>query len=439
MAKKSLIAGEYIIEIADNGHVDVLRVFRNAKAIMTDIAKARNFTVENKWNTQDLGRHLVKAFGDGKTALFNDITVNRLPDGKIEIYQECKNVKETLRTIANQLDFHYEDTWNTQQFGSKLSNYLTEHKYEADKILQTKNLNQNRIYDVHCMKNAEFIKGKILDTLRTIKKEDIVNNENGFAWDKNAITLLFEKTKEETAMDIFLRLAIIDSTYSTQMTRRYYGLEELSNAIFLIKQNNPNKSLAELFINYLNNRDITPFEYTNKENDSKTNLFSEKYGIGKDGEDKGISISLISKYAYFETKGIFPIYDSIACEMIPLIWKRCAFSGKYPSLSENTNLSGTEKLNRFLDTLDAFKKNLGEQINNDHLDRLLWFVGKIIRGNLSLVLSRKDYQLCCKNDLIKKFGDETKFRIEDVELRQISFLEKDTLQYRFFELAKLLN
>ncbi|MCF0210931.1 MAG: hypothetical protein HUK18_06460 [Bacteroidales bacterium] len=30
MAKKSTIAGEYIIEIADNGHVDVLRIVRNA-------------------------------------------------------------------------------------------------------------------------------------------------------------------------------------------------------------------------------------------------------------------------------------------------------------------------------------------------------------------------------------------------------------------------
>lgn len=144
MAKKSLIAGEYIIEIADNGHVDVLRVFSNAKAIMTDIAKARNFTIEEKWNTQDFGRHLVKAFGDGKTALFNDITINRFADGKIEIYQECKNVKEALRTIANQLDFHYEENWNTQQFGSKLSDYLIEHKEEADKMLQTKNARRKK-------------------------------------------------------------------------------------------------------------------------------------------------------------------------------------------------------------------------------------------------------------------------------------------------------
>ena len=118
----------------------MLRVFRNAKAIMTKIANTHNFTIEEKWNTQDFGRHLVKAFGDGKTAKFDDITVNRMADGKIEIYQECKNVKAALRTIADQMSFEYDEGWNTQQFGAKLATYLEEHKEEADKVLQTKNL-----------------------------------------------------------------------------------------------------------------------------------------------------------------------------------------------------------------------------------------------------------------------------------------------------------
>lgn len=144
MAKKSLIAGEYIIEIADNGHVDVVRVYRNAMVIMEEIAKSKSFPVNEKWNTQDLGRHLVKEFGDGKTAQFDDITINKFPDGKIEIYQECKNVIGALRTIAEQLDFPYEETWNTQTFGSKLSDYLIEHKEEADKILQTKNARRKK-------------------------------------------------------------------------------------------------------------------------------------------------------------------------------------------------------------------------------------------------------------------------------------------------------
>ena len=38
------------------------------------------------------------------------------------------------------MSFEYDEGWNTQQFGAKLATYLEEHKEEADKVLQTKNL-----------------------------------------------------------------------------------------------------------------------------------------------------------------------------------------------------------------------------------------------------------------------------------------------------------
>jgi hypothetical protein len=139
MAKKSVIAGEYVIEIADNGHVDVLRIFRNAKETMRQIAQENNFEVDPKWNTQDLGRNLVKTFGDGTTATFKDIIVTRDKSGKIEIYQEVKNVKEALREISSKMDFTYNETWNTQTFGKKLVDFLEDQKDVADKVLQTPN------------------------------------------------------------------------------------------------------------------------------------------------------------------------------------------------------------------------------------------------------------------------------------------------------------
>ena len=139
MAKKSIIAGEYILQIADNGHVDVVRIFRNAKQHLREIAAAHNYAIEEKWNTQVLGRHIVIEFGDGKTAKFDDVTINRLDNNHIEIYQECKNTKEALRTISEQLGFEYDREWNTQQFGAKLVKYLEEHKAEVDKVLRTKN------------------------------------------------------------------------------------------------------------------------------------------------------------------------------------------------------------------------------------------------------------------------------------------------------------
>lgn len=139
MAMKSVIAGEYIIQISDDGHVDVVRAFSNAKATMEEIARSKNFPVEEKWNTQDLGRHLVTTFGDGKSLLFNDITINKRSDGKIEIYQECRNVISALKVIAEKMGYEYSNDWNTQTLGRKLADYLIEHKEEADKILKTPN------------------------------------------------------------------------------------------------------------------------------------------------------------------------------------------------------------------------------------------------------------------------------------------------------------
>ena len=137
MARKSVIAGEYIIEIADNGHVDVLRVYSNLRKTMCDIAEKKDFPVDKKWNTRDLGRNLVNEFGDGKEARFGDVVVKRLPTQQIEIYEECRNVIAELRMISDKMDFPYDESWNTQTFGSKLVDYLLENKEKADKVLQT--------------------------------------------------------------------------------------------------------------------------------------------------------------------------------------------------------------------------------------------------------------------------------------------------------------
>ncbi|WP_297122933.1 hypothetical protein [uncultured Porphyromonas sp.] len=139
MARKSVIAGEYIIEIADNGHVDVLCVPSNLYQTMRGIAKEKDFPVDEKWNMRDLGRRLVKEFGDGKEAHFGDLVVKRLPTQQIEIYKECGhgNVKEELRIISDKMGFPYDESWNTQTLGSKLVDHLLENKEKADKILQT--------------------------------------------------------------------------------------------------------------------------------------------------------------------------------------------------------------------------------------------------------------------------------------------------------------
>lgn len=139
MAKKSVIAGEYIIEIADNGHVDVLRIHRNAMATMEEIAQRKAFPIKKSWNTRALGASLVKEFGDGKTAQFDGITLTRLDDGSIEVQEHFKSTIGVLRQIADKVGCRYEEGWNTQRLGSKLTDYLDEHKDKVDKLLTTPN------------------------------------------------------------------------------------------------------------------------------------------------------------------------------------------------------------------------------------------------------------------------------------------------------------
>ncbi len=136
MAKKSIIAGEYIIEVADNGHVDVMRIPSNAKGALREIAAEKNFPYEASWTTREFGRRLLKEYGDGETAQFGDITITKLESGTIEVCQTCENVKGALRTISEKIGFAYEDKWNTQFFGSKLADYLFEHKDEVEKLLK---------------------------------------------------------------------------------------------------------------------------------------------------------------------------------------------------------------------------------------------------------------------------------------------------------------
>jgi len=154
------------------------------------------------------------------------------------------------------------------------------------------------------------------------------------------------------------------------MSRRYYGIEEIAESI--LKVSNSKDKLKNKFI-----------EYANASNHSIeiTDLFHNKYGYNKKGEEYGRAISLISKYAYFITGFNFPIYDSIVMEVYPLVSK-----GK--------------KLNRnFL----KFIKNMKELLEStqvksfNKLDNLLWLIGKIRRGNYSLILSKDKYRKLVEN------------------------------------------
>lgn len=281
---------------------------------------------------------------------------------------------------------------------------------------------------------------------RLLAETDVYQGESGFSADKEAILKVFEITKEETKADILVRLTLIDSMYSTQMSRRYYALDELAEFLVKLSKGKSGK-LKQMFLDFAKDP-----EKANKLFDlNKSNLFSESYGIGKDGSDKGVAISLISKYAYFDTGFQFPIYDSIACEMYPLVWNYCGFDKKsMPKLihSEKGRVVGDTTLVEYTKAINLLIRKLdSKDLNYDLLDRFLWFVGKIRRGNLSLVLSREEYEFTTElypaqtNTTTLNNGKEKTtteyFNIEKVEIQKLTYLKRNPLLKKFFELARI--
>lgn len=292
-----------------------------------------------------------------------------------------------------------------------------------------------------------------------LAKEDASLN-NAFATDKDAILRVFGNTKECTKTNILVRLTLIDSMYSTQMNRRYYALDELAEALLAVSEGKAG-ILRHKFLKFAKSPEyeISLFDYDVFEYDSlgkqvcrNTNLFSENYGIGKDGTDKGVAISLISKYAYFETDLQFPIYDSIACEMYPLVWKCCGFRKPRPKLQikdEKGRIDGAETMVTYVQAINSLIESLDitrEKKRYDLLDRFLWFVGKIIRGNLSLVLTKDEYQettILYPPKEIKKTSKDGKvkttikyFDIAEVDISQLEFLKTKKILRTFFEFAQ---
>ena len=269
---------------------------------------------------------------------------------------------------------------------------------------------------------------KLLNLFEKIHSEK--KDESGYSLGKSTILKVFKATDGYSHEDILARLTLIDSMYSTQMSRRYYGLEELAVALADVHNR---KNLEEVFLDFLKDKDLKPFELRNSKK-VRTNLFIEKYGIGKNGEDKGSAVSLISKYAYFETKFKFPIYDSIVREMYPRVWNYCGFpKSEMLEFKYNDMTSFVEMINLMISKLNS------TYVNYDSLDRILWYVGKIYRGNLSLVLSRKEYDAFAeKFTKIKGGKKEFAFDIAEVDLKSLP-IKKDSLVFDFFALAKELK
>lgn len=153
-----------------------------------------------------------------------------------------------------------------------------------------------------------------------------------YAKEKAFISKCFQMSVENQFDKVKLRLHLIDSLYSTQMSKRYYGIEELTEAL---KQYSDEELIREAD-KYINN----------EKSEVLKNLFSEKYGYNSVGQKEKKAVSLISKYLYFLTGYQFPIYDSLVKIAYPKVIKEYNIKTDYTKITDVNFVQALSKLNQ---------------------------------------------------------------------------------------------
>ena len=66
MAKKSVITGEYVVSVLDNGAIEVYRIYDNGKGALREIAEKEGFEYDPNWNTRQFGSKLIDFLNEKK-------------------------------------------------------------------------------------------------------------------------------------------------------------------------------------------------------------------------------------------------------------------------------------------------------------------------------------------------------------------------------------
>lgn len=223
--------------------------------------------------------------------------------------------------------------------------------------------------------------------------KSILTQDTNYQKDKNLISDIFDLSNLLEDKE-HLRLTVIDSSYSTQMNKRFFGIDSLSKALRNISI--VGGAIETLAIEYINNPEC---------NNQISDLFNSEFGFKKTGKSYGKANSLITKYLYFLTKYKFPIYDSLVKKSYKY------FKKKYPDL----NLPKIPNVcnNAYFQAINIL--NAYSEINNyDILDNLLWLTGKIQNGSFSLIINNETYLQLVENI---NFDDSSNSRENDNLIR----------------------
>ena len=237
----------------------------------------------------------------------------------------------------------------------------------------------------------------------------ILNNETRYKTNKAIISEVFTMNNPNIVQ---FRLTIIDSYYSTQMSKRLYGIEDIAKEI--VKYSDATLKLE--ITKFLQN----PTEGVIKE------LFNKRYGFDKEAINNKKAISLLSKYFYFLSNCQFPIYDTLGKVSYNLLKNNNYIDTK--ALTDDNYFALMIALNNST-TINDFEK----------LDNLLWLLGKIKKGSFSILMDKPKYETIAKQ---VDFSKAIKSQEKDIAIREyiqnnykisnlFSPTEKEFLEFAF--------
>jgi hypothetical protein len=176
--------------------------------------------------------------------------------------------------------------------------------------------------------------------------------------------------------NIISRLIMIDSLYSTNMSKRLYWLEDLRDFILKLEKDHD-----------IDNLTIEDF---NKSILNK--IIKEKLWIRKNWMEVWHALSLITKYLYFRKNYDFPIYDSLVENQISKKW--------------------------FINKKDYFTKleklKSENNLKFDDLDKILWLSWKLKKWSFSWLLKNKDTYII----FIKELWITENTKVNDTQLKE---------------------
>ena len=234
---------------------------------------------------------------------------------------------------------------------------------------------------------------------------------------KLLISQLFNSDKGYNNGIIMLRLVVIDSLYSTNAAYSYFSFEEMADKIYNLRDKTE-EGARQYF-----------YDIACGAGKDENRLFQEPFGIQKNLSEGSKQMSLLSKYAYYTLYGNeetrkkyplgFPIYDSLALEAYPTVCKMLGIE-QWTGINDNIEayVQALGKVRELLFDGNGLFNNKYQQF--DILDAYLWRMGKFNGGNLSLLLSRKDYV-----EFVKKLGLNAEPIENENENEDEKFREKD--------------